>query len=72
MDDAPTHATTGTGTGTGTVAGSDGATPAMMDDDRKGKVDLVAVLYVVGGVPALVTFLVVLFWVSRTCQGFPA
>lgn len=37
-----------------------------MDDEPRGRVDLVALLYIVGGVPALVGFLVVLFWLART------
>ena len=36
-----------------------------MDDEPHGKVDLVAVLYIVGGVPAIVAFLVILFWFAR-------
>jgi hypothetical protein len=31
-------------------------------------VDLVAVLYLVGGIPALVGFLVVLFALARSCD----
>jgi hypothetical protein len=34
-------------------------------DEARGKVDGVAVLYVVGGIPALVGFLVVLFMLAR-------
>jgi hypothetical protein len=34
----------------------------------RGKVDLVSILYVVGGVPALVGFLVVLFALARSCN----
>jgi len=47
-----------------------------MDDRRdeppKGKVDLVAVLYVVLGVPALVGFLVVIFGLVNRFPGIPA
>ncbi len=39
-----------------------------MDEDPRGKVDLVAVLYIVGGIPALVGFLVVLFTLTRACD----
>ena len=39
-----------------------------MDDEPRGKVDLVAMLYIAGGIPAIVTFLVVLFWLARTCN----
>ena len=40
-----------------------------MADDRdepRGKVDGVSVLYIVGGIPALVGFLVVLFLLARS------
>jgi hypothetical protein len=37
-----------------------------MDEQPRGKVDLVSVLYIVGGVPALVAFIVVLFWLARS------
>lgn len=40
-----------------------------MDDEPQGKVDLVSILYIVGGVPALVAFLVVLFWFARACNA---
>ncbi len=39
-----------------------------MDEEPRGKVDLVAVLYIVGGIPALVGFLVVLFTLTRACD----
>jgi hypothetical protein len=39
-----------------------------MDEQPRGKVDLVSVLYIVGGVPALVAFIVVLFWLARSCN----
>ncbi len=39
-----------------------------MDEDPRGKVDLVAVLYIVGGIPALVGFLVVLFALTHACD----
>ncbi len=39
-----------------------------MDDEPHGKVDLVAVLYIVGGIPALVGFLVVIFTLTRACN----
>ena len=39
-----------------------------MDEQPRGKVDLVSVLYVVGGVPALVAFLIILFWFARSCN----
>ncbi len=39
-----------------------------MDEEPRGQVDLVAVLYIVGGIPALVGFLVVLFTLTRACD----
>ena len=39
-----------------------------MDEQPRGKVDLVSVLYIVGGIPALVGFLVVLFALARSCN----
>lgn len=39
-----------------------------MDDEPQGKLDAVSVLYIVGGVPALVAFLVVVFWLARSCN----
>ena len=39
-----------------------------MEDEPRGKVDLVSILYIVGGVPALVLFLVVLFQLARSCN----
>lgn len=39
-----------------------------MQDEPRGKVDWVAILYIVGGIPALVGFLVVLFTLSRACN----
>jgi hypothetical protein len=40
----------------------------MDEQQPRGKVDLVSVLYIVGGVPALVGFLLVLFWLARSCN----
>jgi hypothetical protein len=39
-----------------------------VDEEPRGKVDLVAVLYIVGGIPALVGFLVVIFTLTRACN----
>jgi hypothetical protein len=39
-----------------------------VDEEPRGKVDLVAVLYIVGGIPALVAFLVVLVALARSCD----
>lgn len=38
------------------------------NDEPRGKVDLVAILYIVGGIPALVGFLVVLFSLTHACD----
>lgn len=40
----------------------------MMDDERRGEVDKVSLIYIIGGVPALVGFLVVLFAFARSCN----
>lgn len=42
-----------------------------MDDEPQGKVDFTSVLYVAGGIPGIVVFLVVTFWFARSC-GFAA
>lgn len=42
-----------------------------MDEEPRGKVDRVAVLYIVGGIPMILLFLVVLFGLARCCN-FPA
>jgi hypothetical protein len=39
-----------------------------MQDEPRGKVDLVACLYILGGIPALVGFVVVLFAFARSCN----
>jgi hypothetical protein len=39
-----------------------------MEEEPRGKVDLASVLYVVGGVPALVLFLVAIFALARSCN----
>jgi hypothetical protein len=38
-------------------------------DAPRGKLDWVAFLYIVGGIPAIVGFLVVLFWFARSCNA---
>ena len=38
----------------------------------KGKVDAVAVLYIVGGIPAIVAFVVILFALVRAFPEIPA
>jgi len=39
-----------------------------MDDEPGGKVDLVSILYIFGGIPMIVLFLVVLFGLARSCN----
>ena len=39
-----------------------------MDDESRGKVDLTSILYVVGGIPALVGFLVLVFSLTHACN----
>jgi hypothetical protein len=39
-----------------------------MEEEPRGKVDLASILYIVGGVPALVLFLFVLFQLARSCN----
>ena len=40
-----------------------------MADESHGKVDLVSILYVVGGVPVIPLFLFVVFWFARNCNA---
>ena len=53
---------------------SDGSAPdsASQDDGPGGKVDLVAVLYILGGIPAMAAFFVGLFALVRMFPGIPA
>lgn len=39
-----------------------------MDEEPQGKVDLVSILYIFGGIPVIVLFLVVLFGLARSCN----
>ena len=39
-----------------------------MDEKPRGKVDTTSYLYIIGGIPALVGFMVVLFFFARTCN----
>lgn len=39
-----------------------------MQDEARGKTDLVSIFYIFGGVPALVLFLWVLFGFARACN----
>jgi hypothetical protein len=44
-------------------------TPKPIDYEPKGKVDLVSVLYVVGGVPVMIAFFLILFGLVGACDG---
>jgi len=39
------------------------------DDEPRGKVDAVSLLYIFGGVPVIVLYLVVLFALARSCNA---
>jgi len=39
-----------------------------VQEESRGKVDLVSILYIFGGVPAIVLFLWVLFGFARACN----
>jgi len=39
-----------------------------MDEEPRGRGDLASILYVVGGIPALVLFLFVIFQLARSCN----
>lgn len=39
-----------------------------MEDEQRGKLDGVSLLYIVGGIPALVAFLVVVFSLTHACN----
>jgi hypothetical protein len=39
-----------------------------MEEQPRGRVDFVSILYIVGGIPALVAFLVVLFSLTHACN----
>ena len=40
-----------------------------MDEEPRGKVDFVSLLYIFGGIPVIVLFLWVLFFFVRTCNA---
>ena len=40
--------------------------------DNKGKVDAVAILYILGGIPAIVAYVVILFALVNAFPGIPA
>jgi hypothetical protein len=39
------------------------------DEEPRGKVDAISVLYIFGGIPVIVLYLVVLFFFARTCNA---
>lgn len=41
----------------------------MEDEEQRGKLDAVAILYIFGGIPVIVLFLVVLFAFARSCNA---
>ena len=44
------------------------ATPQQVDYEPKGKVDFVSVLYVVGGIPCMIAFFLILFGLVGACD----
>ncbi len=42
--------------------------PEEIQEENTGKVDLVSILYVACGIPAIVGFLVILFALTRACN----
>ena len=44
---------------------------AERDSEPKGKVDLVTVLYILGGIPAIVAYVVILFTLVRLFPSIP-
>lgn len=38
------------------------------EEETHGRVDLVSVLYIFGGVPVIPLFMIVLFWLARSCN----
>jgi hypothetical protein len=44
---------------------------AERDPEPKGKVDLVTVLYILGGIPAIVAYVVILFTLVRLFPSIP-
>jgi hypothetical protein len=39
------------------------------DEEPRGKVDAVSILYIFGGIPVIVLYLVVLFALARSCNA---
>ena len=46
--------------------------PASSNDQARGKLDTVSILYVIGGIPAILGFLVLIFAVGVRGCGIPA
>jgi hypothetical protein len=44
---------------------------ARFSEEVRGRVDAVSIAYVVGGIPAMVAFFLILFFFAHTC-GIPA
>ena len=40
----------------------------MEEEEQSGKVDLISILYIAGGIPVIVLFLVILFGLARACN----
>jgi len=39
------------------------------DEEPRGRVDAISLLYIFGGIPVIVLYLVVLFFLARTCNA---
>ena len=39
------------------------------DEEPHGKTDLVSILYIVGGIPMIMLYLVILFGLARSCNA---
>jgi len=42
--------------------------PAEQREENEGVVDATSILYIVGGIPAMVAFTVILFLITRSCN----
>ena len=42
---------------------------APQDEEPRGKVDAVSIAYILGGIPVIVLYLVVLFFFARACNA---
>lgn len=41
---------------------------ARFSDEERGRLDLVSVLYVIGGIPGMIAFFLILFFFANTCD----